>query len=198
MARAAEAIGRRFDARTWWRLAVYRDRSLEAEAAEAVARLTENEPASVSRTGTLADLLGLIQPGQQGKTTALAASSNPTFRDDAERSGLVFTFDNGLSNLRQLPETMSGGIGVLDFDGDGWLDVYAVQGGPFPPRTDSPTFGDRLFRNRGDGRFEDVTATSGLAKLPGGYGFGVAVGDYDNDGRPDLFLMRWRLLRPLP
>ena len=53
-------------------------------------------------------------------------------------------------------------------------------------------FGDRLFRNRGDGRFEDATASSGLAALPGGYGHGVAVGDYDNDGRPDLFVTRWR------
>ncbi len=87
---------------------------------------------------------------------------------------------------------MSGGIGVIDFDGDGWLDVYAVQGGPFPPKNGSPAFGDRLFRNRGDGRFDDVTASSGLAKLPGGYGFGIAVGDYDNDGRPDIFLTRWR------
>ena len=66
---------------------------------------------------------------------------------------------------------MSGGVGVIDFDGDGWLDVYAVQGGHFPPIS-SPAFGDRLFRNRGDGRFEDVTASSGLAKLHGGYGLG--------------------------
>ena len=53
-------------------------------------------------------------------------------------------------------------------------------------------FGDRLFRNRGDGRFEDATVSSGLAALPGGYGHGVAVGDFDNDGRPDLFVTRWR------
>ena len=83
-------------------------------------------------------------------------------------------------------------MAFLDFDGDGWLDIYAVQGGTFPPPPGPAPFGDRLFRNRGDGRFEDVTAASGLARLPGGYGHGVAVGDYDNDGRPDLFVTRWR------
>src|SRR5262249_29956125 len=54
------------------------------------------------------------------------------------------------------------------------------------------TFGDRLFRNRGDGTFEDVTAAAGLMAFPGGYGHGVAVGDVDNDGHPDLFVTRWR------
>src|SRR5205823_6381585 len=53
-------------------------------------------------------------------------------------------------------------------------------------------FGDRLFRNRGDGTFADVTAATGLSACPAGYGHGVAVGDYDNDGHPDLFVTRWR------
>ena len=52
--------------------------------------------------------------------------------------------------------------------------------------------GDRLFRNRGDGTFEDVTERAGLHRFAGGYGHGVAVGDYDNDGHPDLFVTRWR------
>src|SRR5262249_51464712 len=129
----------------------------------------------------------------------------PAFADDAEVSGLRFRFENGATPARQMPETMSGGVGLLDYDGDGWVDVYLVQGGPFPPpRTGSRTpadehglsvqssSGDRLFRNRGDGTFEDATARSGIAQLAQGYGHGVAVGDYDNDGHPDLFLTRWR------
>ena len=87
---------------------------------------------------------------------------------------------------------MCGGVALLDCDGDGWLDVYAVQGGPFPPVGSAGGEGDRLFRNRGDGTFEDVTDTAGIASFPRGYGHGVAVGDYDNDGRPDLFVTRWR------
>jgi hypothetical protein len=93
-----------------------------------------------------------------------------------------------------MPETMGGGVGVLDYDGDGWLDVYAVQGGPFPDNADSPPSPqrDRLFRNRGDGTFEDVSDRAGLGSLRGGYGHGVTVGDCDNDGRPDLLVTRWR------
>jgi hypothetical protein len=105
-----------------------------------------------------------------------------------------------------LPETMSGGVGLLDYNGDGWLDVYVVQGGPFPPpvpavpasqavshcaRDACARPGDRLFANRGDGTFTDVTAASGIASFPPGYGHGVTIGDYDNDGDPDLFLARW-------
>jgi hypothetical protein len=86
---------------------------------------------------------------------------------------------------------MAGGVGLLDFDGDGRLDVLAIQGGPFPPAVPAGPSADRLFRNRGDGTFEDATESAGIDRLPGGYGHGVAVGDIDNDGDPDLFLTRW-------
>ncbi len=116
----------------------------------------------------------------------------PAFTDDAEAAGLRFNHDNGHTSAIPPPtETMCGGVGLLDYDGDGWLDVYAVQAGPFPPTATTHYEGDRLFRNRSDGTFEDVTDRTGIGSFPRGYGHGVAVGDYDNDGRPDLFVTRW-------
>jgi enediyne biosynthesis protein E4 len=116
----------------------------------------------------------------------------PMFCDEADSAGLRFTYDSGKSILHQLPEQSGGGVALLDYDGDGWLDVYCVQGGPFPPQADQSAPCDRLFHNRGNGSFEDVTRSSGIAALSRGYGHGVTVGDYDGDGDPDLFVTRWR------
>src|SRR4029079_7564477 len=75
---------------------------------------------------------------------------------------------------------------------DGWLDIYCLQGGTFSPGPGARANDDRLFRNKGNGTFENVSVASVIAAMPGGYGHGVAVGDVDNDGRPDLFVTRWR------
>jgi lipopolysaccharide biosynthesis regulator YciM len=192
LARAAEALGRTFEARAWWTLAARRNYAIEADARTALARLAPARPTAEPDGRTLADLLAPIGQPSSAKASAPGSLSIPSFVDEAERQGLSFTFENGRTEQRQLPETMSGGIGVLDFDGDGRLDIYAVQGGPFPPPPGPLPFTDRLYRNLGGGQLEDVTTASGLSTMPGGYGHGVAVGDFDNDGRPDLFVTRWR------
>src|SRR5262249_31583362 len=148
LARAAEAAGRWLDAKAWWALAARRDRTTQVEAEAALARLARAEPAPEHGGPALAHPLRPSPPPEGARPAPPAALSIPAFTDDAERRGLAFAFDNGRSHLCQLPETFSGGVAVLDFDGDGWLDIYAVQGGAFPPLQDPPCFGDRLFRNR--------------------------------------------------
>jgi tetratricopeptide (TPR) repeat protein len=131
--------------------------------------------------------LRLIGPSPRPSS---AATAIPRFVDAAKTAGLSFVQENGASSQKMLPETMSGGVALLDYDRDGWLDIYAVQGGEFPP-IGASSCGDRLYRNRGDGTFEDATERAGISRFAGGYGHGVAVGDYDNDGDPDLFITRW-------
>ncbi len=165
----------------------------DKEARAALSRLAQAR--AIPAGATLADLLADLDAVSAASPAARPhqrLSAPPAFTDDAEAVGLRFRFENGATPSRQIPETMSGGVGLLDYDGDGWLDVYLVQGGPFPPDPTAPHSGDRLFRNRGDGTFADATTASGIANLTQGYGHGVAVGDYDNDGHPDLFITRWR------
>ncbi|QDV36606.1 FG-GAP-like repeat-containing protein [Tautonia plasticadhaerens] len=199
LAREAEALGRRFEAEGWTVLALRGDPFLLG-ARERLERLRARVgPSEGFPPGArLADLVldGLpaapgAGEGEGGRAGSPSRSPAPEFSDEAGAAGLAFTFDNGASAARQLPETMAGGVGLLDADGDGRLDVYAIQGGRFPPADHPATSADRLFRNRGDGTFEDATAWAGIDRLPGGYGHGVAVGDVDDDGDPDLFLTRW-------
>ncbi len=124
---------------------------------------------------------------------ARSALTIPRFTDDAQSAGLTFIQENGGSSGKLIPPvTASGGVALIDFDNDGWLDVYCVQGGVFPPGPKVSPSGDRLYKNRGDGTFEDVSEGSRIATMAGGYGHGVTVGDYDNDGHADLFITRWR------
>jgi len=109
------------------------------------------------------------------------------FEEIAARSGLHFSTRNCATPNKNQIETMVAGVALLDYDGDGYLDVYLVNGAEIPSlEKTSPEYWNRLFHNNRDGTFTDVTAKAGVAGA--GYGMGVAVGDYDNDGRPDIFL----------
>jgi len=117
-----------------------------------------------------------------------AAAPAPPFTDVTAAAGIDFVHENGATERRYLPETLGAGAAFADFDGDGWPDLYLVNGlavdqlGAPPP--DAPT--GVLYHNRGDGTFEDVTAASGLATPF--LGMGVAVGDVDGDRALDLYV----------
>jgi hypothetical protein len=102
------------------------------------------------------------------------------FVDMTEDVGLDFVHQSGPSDDYSLPAVMGGGVAVLDYDSDGDLDIYLVNSG---------NARNRLFRQEPDGRFRDVTESSGLGDS--GYGMGCAIGDYDNDGDLDVFVTNW-------
>ena len=109
------------------------------------------------------------------------------FTDVTKASGIRFTHQTGASGKKLLPETMGGGVAVLDYDGDGKPDILFINSGFWPGETSKePPPSLALYRNKGDGKFEDVTVSAGLNAPM--YGMGVAVGDVDNDGRPDVFV----------
>jgi hypothetical protein len=113
------------------------------------------------------------------------APSDPWFIDRSEALGLDFVHVRADKIRYYLPEIMSGGAGWIDYDGDGFLDLYLVQGGAFDPGAASKP-GNRLYRNREGLAFEEVTDEAGVGDT--GYGMGVAVADYDNDGDDDLYI----------
>ncbi|MCU1269175.1 MAG: ASPIC/UnbV domain protein [Acidobacteriaceae bacterium] len=122
---------------------------------------------------------------------AFAAATNRGpiwFQNAAPGCGLDFVLRNDAGGRKYQVETVLGGLGVIDFDHDGWPDLYCVTGAALPnlQKTD-PRFFNRLYRNNRDGTFTDVTQKAGVQGH--GYDMGVAVGDYNNDGFEDLYVV---------
>ena len=137
------------------------------------------------------------QPSSSGKTNRESASRSTTpvqFVDVTADLGINFVHQASPTKQKYLVETMGAGVAVFDCDGDGRLDIFFVNGAKIDdpmlkgtlPVKDGPKYWNRLYHQKPDGTFEDVTEKSGLAGE--GYGMGVAVGDYDNDGREDLYV----------
>ena len=136
--------------------------------------------ATVWRAAAAAIALAAVQ------TAPRPADAPAWFVDAAGPAGVAFRHTNGASADRHLHEIMSGGGLFFDYDSDGWLDIFLVDGGSLTDPAVAARARHRLFRNRGNGTFEDATARSGI--IHHSYGMGACAADYDNDGFTDLYV----------
>jgi len=132
---------------------------------------------------------GIALTGLSRAVRAFADPAYPFEEVPASVSGISWTHTNGKSAEKYLPETTGAGCAFFDYDNDGWMDIYLVNSGKCDFFNPSPPLRNALYHNNRDGTFTDVTERAGV--VGGGYGQGVAVGDYDGDGYPDLYLTQY-------
>ncbi len=131
----------------------------------------------------------VTQPGSGDATTGrLSRAESPIqLRDVTQATGITFRHTDGSSGQRYIVETVTAGLALFDYDADGWIDIYFLNGAPLPgtQHVGNPPR-NALYRNEGGGKFVDVTAQAGVGDT--GFGLGVAIADYDNDGDADIFV----------
>ena len=135
----------------------------------------------ISRRRFLQSAVGLLAAPAPGSSRAPKFEAVP-----ASRSGIRWVHENAMSPQRFLPESLGPGVAFIDYDNDGWMDLYFVNSGPAIFYQPQAPLKNALYRNNRDGTFTDVTDSAGVGG--GTFGMGVAVGDYDNDGYPDLYV----------
>ena len=126
-----------------------------------------------------------VQQKRQVAVLAAPDAGSVTFRDVTQQAGIHFVHNNGAFGKKFLPETMGPGVAFIDYDNDGWPDIFLVNGMDWPGHAQKHST-PKLYHNNHDGTFTDVTHKAGLDVEI--FGMGVAVGDYDNDGFDDLFV----------
>jgi hypothetical protein len=129
-------------------------------------------------------LLASFALGSMPVIYAAGGQAGIVLKDVTRAAGIHFTHENGRAGKKWLPETMGSGVAFVDLDGDGWADLLFVNSKPWQPKGKKTLCA--LYRNNRNGTFTDVTAHSGLDLEM--FGMGVAVADYDNDGRPDVYI----------
>ena len=140
-------------------------------------------------------LIGAYPGGWTGLPPLLGAADSASetrrieFVDITDKAGIDFRHINAATGQKYLVETMAPGCAFLDYDGDGYLDIYLVNGAPLPGYQSEVRPANALYKNNRDGTFSNVTSEAGVEGS--GYGMGAAVGDYNNDGFPDLYLTNY-------
>ena len=138
--------------------------------------------------------LALHTTNSAGQTAPAKKPDPPikiTFTDIRKEAGITFLQDSTQTDEKLYLETMGTGVGWLDYDQDGLMDLYLVQSGPTELYKPDHAMRSALYHNNGDGTFTDVTEKAGVA-AENHYGQGVAIADYDNDGYPDLYVTGYR------
>jgi tetratricopeptide (TPR) repeat protein len=179
-------IGMPLEAGAWFELAIQHDPRRMRLSATLSQRSATADVAPAALSWPVLKSSSNPRPPARLLQSASRHDPGPRFEDIADRSGVRFHYDCGATRNLFLGDIMGGGVALFDFDDDGWLDIYFVNGCPLPFEPQRPPQPNKLYRNRGDGTFEDVTERAMVAGR--GYGMGCSAGDFDNNGHDDLFV----------